>query len=225
MFLARLEWCVVVFAFYGPMIAVAAIERYFSTPDQGTQAAVLVEFPDAVNDLLYFLPRLAILAFLVLSAGLERDYVGRMDRRTLPRVVLLVLADRLLGHLVGGIPAFPLRELSLGFSAFAHHPVPLLLTNLVWLTCGALFEEFTRAYVIDRAGDAWGSRVFGAVVSAALFTLSHSYYTDSWTLAAVALQGGVLYSLAYLWWKDVWALVVVHLAVNVFITVSSAASA
>lgn len=223
--LARLEWCVVVLSFYGPTIVVASLKRYFSAAGGATGAAAIVDVDDAVNDMLYFLPRLTILAFLAHSARLKPHYFGTLGRRLVPRICLLVVADRALGQVVFSVPAFPLPDLKDGIFALAQYPADVLLVNCAWLLCGAVFEEFTRAYVINRAGDVWGSRKLGVVASAALFTLGHVYYTDSSTLAAVALTGGVLYSLAYFWWNDVWAMVVAHFSVNVFITAIDAANA
>lgn len=216
--LARLELLTLVAVFYGPVTIFAVLNRLSAaaSPD-ATQPAGLLAAPDIVDGYLYALPRLAILYYVARAAHLDANYFGLFRPKSALLGMSIISIELTLGLLLGNRPAA--LDLLTGAATTAWSQQPsLFLGNAGYLILGALFEEFARAYVINRTQDLTGRRWLGSTAALLLFSLGHLYYVDHKTLAGVLVTGGLLYTFAYHRYRDVWALVIAHAGMNMLVT-------
>lgn len=217
--LERLEWLCVLGVFYGPLVVVAAFMRASGQTYSpgGPRSGALLPLADAMNGCLYALPRLLILYFVCANGALASSYFGRRWMPGLLGGAALIGLESVLGSaLFGNNYALSTSALHALRDALIQSPT-LVAANAAWLTTNVVFEELTRAYVVNRAEDIWRRRWLGTLASILLFSACHLYYTDE-VLIEVALFGGVLYSIWYHYARNVVALGVAHLVTNTVVT-------
>lgn len=167
---------------------------------------------------------LAILYVLTRDGDQTRSDFGirRVRIATLGWGFLCFLISAILSALtLFAFARFGIEQDKATLTALASRPVPIIL--LIAAVAGIAEEIIFRSVLITELEAATGIRWLAAIVSLAIFALSHVGAWGPWQIIFAAVPGLVL-TLFFLWKRDLWICVIAHFLTDATGLLSAAAN-